>query len=536
MTRHQQALGGTSGLARTLALPGENKPIRFPSFPALERTAVMAFNNSLVVTPATADSDTSKIAVVRQAAYPLWADVSTTYGAIYEYTALGDAGWRNQVHPNMGGAFSAGPNGRTVGVFIGNAGFTGVWADPPLQYPIMALDDKNGVAPWIYVPRGAKMLIFYYYTGTPNGTETPVIDYELWVGPGEAKTEAFTSATPISGVNGNVQLVLAATGGDRWLRLNQYGTSTPNSTLKMSTYVQVGVYTGNASIVGTGITLSSPVAATMFMPIANLPDYKVSKVPWSSTRVTAVSLLATNTTKALDKEGTVLWGRIDPQQYDLFSVTSSHIAALHPAEKAFLPLEEGCYTYTMPSTDIMEFTDYNHYLENDNVPVYRLDHVGMMNVGFFQDSDPATPTMLACNLDVHLEFRTTSALFQIGMCAMPVETLHQAQITLMKIGFFFRNENHESMIQRGLRAFARASPLLEVFGPVGKGLAAAARTAQILAQPGPHKPTPTYLHVQTKPSGKARREGQKKGAKPPPKAGKKKKGGLQMYLDARGRQ
>lgn len=524
---HRNNFGSLTGLARTLALPGDTKPVRFPSFPALERTAVLGLNHSTVHSPYTGDS---KIAVLRQATYPLWADVHRSHLAFFEFDAIGELGYRNLVHPTIRACLAGGSGGLQTGTFVNPPIILGFWDTPALKHPIMGLDDRCGPAPFIYVPRGAQMFHTTRYTGTPNGTEKFCIDYQVWQGPGETSDQTFTSSTAIS-AGGTVTFSIASVGADRWIRLNQYGSDMTTSTLKFYEQLETAVHTGTAvaTALATGncIQVGMPNPATMFLPIATMPDYHVSNVPWSSTRVTAVSLLATNTTKAINKEGTVLWGRIDPQQYDLFSVTSDQVASLHPSEKAFLPLEEGCYTYTMPSSDIMVFSDYIHKVDTFQVPIYRLDHVGMMNVGFFQDPDTtATPTQLALNLDMHLEFRTTSALFQIGMCGLPVETLHQAQLILMKIGFFFQNANHESLIHKGLRLFASASPVLELMGPIGKGLAGSAKMAQTLARAGPHKPPSSKMMVQTN-------NKKKKDNKPKPKQNQKKKGGLQMYLDSK---
>lgn len=72
------------GLSKQMALPHEYAPLRFPSFPALERTALMGFTVPGTV-PLSA-SQSTKILVARQAAYPVWAEVdnvSSAYGLAY---------------------------------------------------------------------------------------------------------------------------------------------------------------------------------------------------------------------------------------------------------------------------------------------------------------------------------------------------------------------------------------------------------------------------------------------------------------------
>jgi hypothetical protein len=76
--------------------------------------------------------------------------------------------------------------------------------------------------------------------------------------------------------------------------------------------------------------------------------------------------------------------------------------------------------------------------------VVRLDNSSLVNAFVF--TDPDAGTSLAVNVDYHIEFRTTSALWPIGLSSMSLEALHGAQLSLTEVGFFFPNETHKEVL------------------------------------------------------------------------------------------
>lgn len=79
-------LKSLSSVAKAFSLPHETPPIRLPSFPALEKTAVLTFNQTATIT-VTSDPNLNRGAVFRQAAYPLWMDVPDPGGYAFGYSA-----------------------------------------------------------------------------------------------------------------------------------------------------------------------------------------------------------------------------------------------------------------------------------------------------------------------------------------------------------------------------------------------------------------------------------------------------------------
>lgn len=514
-----RALRTLDGLARNLALPGDSRPMRLPSFPALERTAVMGFNTSVAGTVSNSLVDgPTKVLLMRQAAYPLWMSVDYS-NVCMSLTRLVLSGSGNP-YALADDTFAATYNGNSFGSSTGVTFSQTSSQSLGFGRPITAVDPATGPAEWLYVPNGLFFMCF-----STVAAATPVnFTYERWQSPGEAVNIGTVSINSIAiGVNVTARTFVTA----GWYRIAAVDSGSVETTvLSMASIVAAS---GAPTVSGSTITIAATANVRRIFPLAIPTEFANSVLPWTNTRVTAVSALFTNTTKALNKEGTVLWGRLAPEQVNVWSATSSDVVNLHPAEKKFLPLEDGTYTFVMPSTDLANFYDY---VSRIGLPQVRLDNDSLVNVGFFDDPDGGTN--LAINADWHLEFRTTSALFQIGMSRIPVEVLHQAQITLLEAGFFYPNLDHKSLITRAISAAAKLSPLMEVMGPIGSGIAKGTRVADSIMSRKITPPTPTYLHAKTKQVKKDKKKKQK--SKPtPPKNKPKRKGGLDMYLESRGR-
>lgn len=99
------------------------------------------------------------------------------------------------------------------------------------------------------------------------------------------------------------------------------------------------------------------------------PEYYNSIAPFQSTRLNATALLLTNVTKVLNKEGTVQSSRLLFNPYagrtfhhaDVVSVSTSN-----PDTRYFGALEKGAYTFTAPDQESLKFvTPYRSVSVND---------------------------------------------------------------------------------------------------------------------------------------------------------------------------
>lgn len=453
----QHPVRALENLAKQIALPAEHAPQRFPSFPALERTAVMGFTQ-----PATIDvpvSTDTKVVITRQATYPVWGQVTTNadtycaqWSSAFPQITQASGGRDLQVLSQLN---FTGTGNRTASVtvpgVVGAGGSTYAW-------PILGEDYLVDPNPYIYIPDNWNLYAVVNFTSVTPASGSSMVTMEEWSSPGQNKNLNLPASFS-SGVTGGMSLPSTSAAGGRWVRPVNIdfaaGTvwAAPNiPTVTVTLFAVAGTQTYTTSAVNAGTVTITGTTSRALMPLVYPTEFVNSQLPWMSTRLTAVAALFTNVTQVLNKGGTVLAGRVNPATFNPFAVQKSVINTLHPAEKAFLPLETGLYTYAPPSTDMSEFWDYVSNTANGAAaaPVYRLDNSAMVNVAFFTPGSVAEA--LAINASWHMEFRTSSALFQVGMSGLTLESLHQAQLGLSRVGFFFENPNHVEILRRVISA------------------------------------------------------------------------------------
>jgi hypothetical protein len=560
MYKTNSALPGTltslTGLAKTIALPHENAPMRYPSFPALERTAVMGFSSPTTwVTPAVT---AARFMLSRQAVYPFWID--SVYSGTWSYsvnypiptydssTKYTFAATLPAVDYYYTGNSTAGSN---------RVGISGSATLPQCPYPVMAFDQGTSSKPFFWLPTNASMTVITTTTGLNSASAgTPVVTFEMWTSPGEVKEVSITLTKQVSttlygdGYTTTSSSAFSGSTAGVWIRPAAYVASNTGSNVS-GVFCVVSSFTASPTYSWSGSTqpsllMNGTSASAVHLPALTAPEYSTSQLPWYATRTTAASVLLTNTTQVLNKAGTFIGGRVSPNVISPFEVTRSYIANLHPAEKQQLCAEEGFYTFCPPSTDMANFWDYTLPAGNLSSqvppPLYRLDNDALVNLVFFDDSSPAN---FSITVDWHIEFRTSSALWQIAVSAMPLETLHQAQLALHGLGYFFSNKHH-GIIDTILGHLKSVSP---VFGLVQKGV----RAGQMLLSGRPQqapRPTsgPRMGPGRGRPGpprggnggrgrgGRGRGRQQPPRGPPPPRPHSNKpkmKSGLQMYLDSR---
>jgi hypothetical protein len=511
--QHREHFKQMTDVARAVALPSDYPAVRYPSFPALERTATLAFTQQSTYTLA---ADNQRGMLARSAVAPLWLQQPGNFA--YGYACrlpfrASDGNTQRALYPNgdsiavdsftnawVNNKVDAGSNVGKVPMIVTNAS--------PMRYdfPVVGRDDALPGNLFIYVPTGyrigfalgtiGKLAGNGLYSSSPtNGTMNWNI--ERWVAPGEVQsltlTALYGSVTHVSPPTGATTVPCAtyADSGnaifngmstDGWYRLSSFSLiniTTADSTalvLSEETNIQVFVIPAatNTTVVApvtTDAALTINVGAAgatasrnAMLPYFKPPEWSVSSLPWASTRLTAVGVLFTNVTKVLNKEGTVQAARLNPTSDNIYGQSSvvipdsSQLANKHPSEKALLSLEKGFYTFCPPSTDLSKFWDYTRNsgtyemgssgadaaMRQLECPVYRLDNDALINYFIFSDPNANTAgdsTSLAVNLDFHIEFRSVSSLWPIGLSTMSLESFHQAQMALVQTGFFFNNDD-----------------------------------------------------------------------------------------------
>lgn len=489
-----------TGLARQIALPGEHAPERFPSFPALERTALMAFTQP--TTWNVGGGVDFRGFLSRQATYPMWLESLQTSIGSYYASWLSDA--TNATASGTAGSLSF-QGVPVLAQGVGNvaaatlqAGIAGSVTPLQFSYSLLGVDQTLGPSPFIYVPTGWRVNAIVSGTSPPANNVSAELNYEYWVGPGSVDTGFFS--TVITAGNTGALFGFAPTG--RWIRpvsVNFELAAAAHAGQFLVTFVVTNstgaVYVASAVDPGT-VTLNTVITIGTLLPAFSPSEFANSSLPWRDTRVTASAALLTNVTQVLNKGGTVLAGRISPEIANPWTVTAAVLTNLHPAEKAYLPMETGMYTYCPPSTDMANFWDYSTHLLGGvvRVPVYRLDNTSLVNHFVFNS---APSEVIAVSTYWHFEFRTSSALFQIALSGLTLEALHSAQLVLAAAGFFFENPEHQSVLNKVMAAAKKVVPHLLNIAEMHPATASLARGVRMVMTPtvairnGPSKPPAT---------------------------------------------
>lgn len=459
-------LQAMQGLSRVLALPHEFAPVRLPSFPALERTALMGFSAPASLSiPA---SSTIKVGMMRQAAYPSWAEQASTQiqsvNVSYESVSQNVNNLAtNSLTWALSSVISFDVGNLTATAYVpGCAGCGAVeW-----KYPIIGRDSGTGSLPWVYVPRGANLAVTVAHSNTVLANGFATVALAAWNAPGETRDTVEFNIPLVAGNRGASTNSTAVFGWVRPLSVNFSEAMTVGFNPTVSLRVSNAAVTYTPSVANAGsFAMGALITTPLFMPLVYPAEFANSRLPWLSTRTTAASALYTNVSQVLNKGGTVLAGRVAPSAYagSMWELPQTYVQTLHPAEKAFLGLETGHYTYVPPSTDLVDFWDYSVSSTGIlaaslliEVPVVRLDNSSLYNVAFITAS--AVAEQLAVTIDWHIEFRTSSALFQIGLSTTTLEVLHQAQIALASVGYFFENFNHKALLNMVTGAAKKYGP------------------------------------------------------------------------------
>lgn len=441
-------------------------------------------NTTLAVNSSYLNSSVNRVMLCRSAFFPLWCNIhgtsaaaGNTWGLTYQTNFLEAA-----TTPETWDAAPVAVSGMwsknyTEGV-CPSTGFSNLGGT---DYGVFGVDEMTGPLPWVYVPANSYAVVSISKFGSAFEAN---VTLERWNGPGTVETFAASWGFDSAGVNQAAGKAILFN-SNVWVRAKILSMTT-NTNSAVPIQISVGASTGSIAPVFSATSDAGSWSAStygssnaMFVPATCSVEWANSILPWKAARLTAVAALFTNTTKVLNKEGTALWGRIGPNVKEPFNITDTDLSTLHPAEKSYMGLEKGCYAYNPPSEDLAEFRNYTYRsifgTTNVAFPVHRLDDRAYVCHGVFGDPDGGTT--LAVNLDWHIEFRTSSTLFQIGVSATPLENLHTAQIALLKAGFFFSNDSHMGIISKIVSALGSLHPLLRVAAPLASGLLSASSIA-----------------------------------------------------------
>lgn len=431
---------GSDRIASTFALPHENKGQRLPTIPAVMTATVDLMSD------ATRSVTTSKrFALCRDVCYPLWSDRTVESCGGYsclniELTAV--AGAQIPIPP-WTTKFST---SRIVdGVTLSAQEFEDTCIISGANDPQI-----------IYIPQGSFFQFRFDEGGVPTAGSYLEVELRSYV----AGDWVYCRAT--TAILGNAQILIGAAGGAPAagsgtvmnggvlpVGFTELVSIRTAATAPAAAVFPCTMYLGFSSSV-VAVPGAPAAAATLFVPAFRPPEFRNSTLPYRKTRLNASAVLFSNVTPVLQKEGTVLAGRLQTSTIDMFNFTAASIDASHPSQRYFGALENGLYTFTAPSTNVDQLIDRVTNMLTTECPTFDFLTDNLYNAMIFTDLDAVSISTLAISLYVHLEFACTSSLFAIGVSPLTIEVLHQAEVKLLKAGYYHENPNHVSSVQKSL--------------------------------------------------------------------------------------
>lgn len=508
-------------VAQTICLPNERAPVRLPTYPSIDKTAVFRYRyqNTQSLRDVAEPSDQNVVGrkrflVTRDPAAPLLIDTvhtlqqaisgnpavytgsvlarsepvdinagtvvydtsaSVTFSKMYPweyYNRLPSGEYDSKqwfVVPKTLDAY-----GKASG-FLGELGMALFRTDTALSDPVPIVTYRIG-GPVTEIQTGALVLDYTLTlelidsTGT---TSSMVLDMDY------TKTNelpgAYTGFYPIDPNTALIRIkALTYTGPVKQMQSNGALTDVP----------AISVYPTMLLAEMGSIPPGAPKSfRCLSYPATSVnPEFYNSVAPFRSTRLNASALLLTNVTKVLNKEGTVESSRVifNPDSGRTFmNADVPTVSTSNPETRYFGALEKGAYTFTAPDQESLVFsTPYETVRVNDaligtggsTVPIVgpeRLAERPVMNLNprymntiILTDLDMTDDSQLALTLDTHWEFRTISTLYQLDYSRMPIETYHAAMLAVMRAGLFYENNTHQKILQAVGKGLKFAAPLI----------------------------------------------------------------------------
>lgn len=387
-------------LMNTLTLPHETPPVRYPIAGFSKRTAAKKLYAEFNYLAQASSNDYWPVILARSPVHPVWTVGPVGSGElIHEWVlqVVQDGNIPSFVSTQMkfGSAYAM-PG-------VGPASFC-----PSAAYPYL-----------IYVPYGAEIQL-NVGNGNTAGHEVKVHLAGLTTLSGGKPAYMIDAVIPISN-GGGTHTVVANQGA--WFKLDRFSTADANGLVVTTTFSTEFVIHVKAPDVGANIFTALLPA---FPPIAQ----KATVTLMGETRITASSLLMTNTTTVLMKGGRMDAAYLDYEQNNVFNSPSlpEDILSRHSDLRYFGPGDKGLYMFTTPCEKAQALTSY---LCPDNIEVdtsgpsvppgillCALEDFQLPTAGLYQEvlvsTGASVGQQFSCFYDQHLEAVTGEQVWDVA--------------------------------------------------------------------------------------------------------------------------
>lgn len=413
------------------------------------------------------DNTSQRYLVIQSPSAPLWCD---------QYIAPGKRNWlmhyayRTYTYTGAATALTL-PPFAAPNTFYSLNDWDGGTHVPP-TFPI----GRAGGQDWAYVPYGTAFWAGVSAFEGPAANFGGYFQVEIDVYDGQDfRTIAYDIGTSGSAqIRGwfGVTYQPLTLGDPTWARLRSVTNHSASFDITGAGDLQVSYIVMVMPFSSATIDDSKTKAWRALLPLASstLIDGKASVAPYNTSRLTAASLLLTNVTAELSKEGSILAARLNPSQYNVFNFSKRDMSEVSNKEKANLPLHNGLYTFVAP--EVLELTDHvttripvisgASSVTTGFVPVIHLDNLPYANCIMLSDQNPSSVSMMNVTFCMHLEFMTSLQLFPVGYSRQNLDSYHAALVALAGTGFFFENPTHWAAVVSAIkRALSASWPVLK---------------------------------------------------------------------------
>lgn len=471
----------SKALVHAFSDPKNHRPVRVPSFPSVNKTAVVGFEHTQ--TAGIGAGTGTRFVLTRSPTAPLWRDYNVGASAYMSHNlAAAGSDWSSLALLDISESWTS---------FITST-VTAVGEVTATQYII----GTDGNFDYAYLPQSCTPLCAITFGAGTHLTASAFLDIVYY-----RKGSEFTDRVKLTRTGNTAQVptdtsVPAAASWWRpgLLRLIDE-TNGVNQTF---------------SLVNMGIGFRNETATTKagMFPVTVAPEFGVSHEPYGSTRLTAVSVCLTNVTREFDKEGWVTGYRMPWASLNSFLASEARMPTVDSLSRYAGPMAKGVYTFLPPDSASADFRRYHSdTLESGTVskPLFNLLDSEYNHLMFLNDLDATDATTIGITLNWSVEFLTTSVLFPTTITSYGMEDLYAASRACARMLYFHENPSHVGfMLAAANKALSMAMPAVKNIG------AAALKAAKDAAA----------QEVRKLVNGK----GKNRRRRPPPKAGQKIKG------------
>lgn len=491
------ASANLTDIAMSMCLPHEHKPVRLPLVPAVYTGLLKTMSDGSRSIP---DGTSCRAVLTRDPVFPLWMEQTFTDSSCYLYAYDSDL---------------ALAGGQVKGSIIMNSPvWDTLWSGgtPSVNGTLLGVAGLNDICPvgfdkqaYIYIPKGAFLHVQFETASSTDQAGALEMDISWWYrGEFALATLRLDAAAKSFVFRGTAGTTTKTSGAVISSPSAIYSGYIPwgfcaVTALRINSGTVVASSTGNKLYFGwdSGNSLTSPSGnVKIMMPVFRPPEYNNSRVPYTKCRCNASAALFTNVGAALYKEGTILAARLKSSEVNFYDFVENDINSTHPSLRYYGPLEKGLYTFSSPSAENPISDRVYNIVSSDSAmdvltkPLFDFQQVGTFNAIVFTDLGSGTgSTQLAVSAYTHIEFETTSALFNIGVSRAPLESLHAAEVALLTFGHFHENPIHWAALAAAAKSALRVvAPMVAPYVKMAAGhlINAGVAKAREYLTPTPH--------------------------------------------------